>query len=818
MNSILSFSKIRIFIVLAIILVAIFVTALMLSISNFTNFALLSYISWASFLFLVPGFSIWQLLKKFSKLSLNGVGITIFMSIIFGLAYVGLASWILLELNIFGIAEVILCQLPFCFFLTGKISGQRKNLNLDFSFDVFAFLSIAIIGIVLMVFALGSNWFSITWNSIPWNDTWTFWGRGYQAATTGHLFSSWLFSTSGSGVSTFISALLGSIFVILPNKVASLLFMKIFSIALIFLTAVGIFFTLRNFISRFREKIPAFYLILAPIVFISSTWALYYSYYFVREVLGTPVLIAIIFSCFQKMPRTNINRIIFISCFCALGNLLFYISPLTWIYFLPVFAVILVINLFLTKISIRLWIITLFLLCLPLLPIIYERFFWMKSTTSFLVSEVVSGSQSSSTIWSYNIVNSCGLIVYSLSLIAVFFLVFKLYREKPRFNLLIAVAFPLAPFILSFFIPFLPLSFLGDRYAYYLSISTGFLTCAFLSLLSFQLKDKKFNIRLGRSQKLISLKKLLSFIMIFIIVFQVSNGLIHASSLDNRSDSEVINMLLSADKSLPTNCTVVVDSFDSEQMLYKATGLLAPRQVVDWSVFKNFSQLSTNISQFKLFVNMLEEKNIVFLWVNASTSSLSNYVLPLINHLGDEFYNLSIDFLGSPTYMNAGFQQYSTYMIQVVTKSSGFIVNNDKYEYGWSEDSRPNYNTAFYSHGILADFENLSNVLFVNGSSLTNITDAWVDLSQPINITTSAYDNLVVCFKTSDAASFEMLLVTGTGTYTPIFLGTSDDWTTRFIPLNQFNLINISEIVVRSQTNNASSPFCTYIYYMYFTK
>lgn len=761
---------------------------------------------------LSPGILIWRAVKKLSGSSNQSAGVDVYMSSMFGVTYTAFTTWMLLELGFFGLWQLVAFQLPFWLLLAKGVTNQsilradyrrdwlNRWINRDF------FLHFTFVCLLLLVLSWLTGWFSVDWNRIPWNDAWIFWGRGYQAASLGRLFPSWLFLTSGSGVTPSISSLFASIFIISPcDRIASILFVKIFSLVLVFFTAIGVYFASQSLISHFWKDAPSICSAFASLVYLSSSWTIMYSYYFVRELLGTTVFLSVLILASQEIPKQGRTRLFYLTFFSLLGNLLYYISPLTWLYFLPIFAVVLMSNMFhnstqVVKSSVE----TSVVMCTPLLPIVYERLVWLPATTAYLSAEVLSSVHLPwKWVLAYLIVNSSGFLVYLISLLGMFFLFLTMFRLR-EWRASAVVTFPVTIILVGIFLPFSTFS-LSFRYSYILAIAEGLLASVFLAWLIGRIKKTKSRVLY---------QKLFSVMMGLLIVSQISYSLMHSTLIDKRSDNEVIDMLQLVDQHLPSNYTIVVDSFDSEGMLYKATGLLAPRNVVDWSIFREFNDMATCGNQLEEFVDLLRDRNIGLLWVDAPNSFLTGYVKLLLDNLGVIPYHVRLIPVGKPAFINADSARYNVYTIEVTSATSGYLLDLKSCSYAWELDARESYNTRTYSHRILSDVDARQQVLELEGISIQQTTDAWITIHQDVPID-EEYESLIVSFKTNSYASLQILFLMTNGDWPHVWFSPSGNWTTKIVDLKALGVnAPIEEIVIRARTNTGNVNFSTFVSYL----
>ncbi len=198
------------------------------------------YFVWFALQIGLSGFLLWTLLK--TRLGLNGgTLLSPLMVFVSGLTVIALLSWMLVELGVMTLVNLVGCQVLLLSILLVIVKKSKIKLSLS-SFITpigktnYMYLLLLSIPVAL---AFVSGWFLVGWNQIPWSDAWLFWSRGFYAAKTGTLNPSYLFLRGGTS-SPPVSTLLASIFVISPDVISSLYFMKMLSLTLIIIGGISI--------------------------------------------------------------------------------------------------------------------------------------------------------------------------------------------------------------------------------------------------------------------------------------------------------------------------------------------------------------------------------------------------------------------------------------------------------------------------------------------------------------------------------------------------------------------------------------------------
>jgi hypothetical protein len=616
------------------------------------------YVIWFLVLSTPIGALFWLLLT--TKIHVYNVGVScqLFLSLVFGIIIQGILAWILLAFNWLSAFSIALVEV----ILVGIITYQTKTVVLTKirllpKIKIASSFAIALLtAFVVLLLMLQGGWLTTKIQEIPWSDAWIWWARGLSSSYVGKFWDSGYLSL---GNSPFVSALFASIFSIWPEKVGSLFFMKVFSFFLDFLMVAGVFILVYRLLARLQNLEETTRLLLssfAALVFASNSWVLYYTYYFVRELLGIPLFLAALILITLYMKNKYIQLLLAGGC-CVL---MFLISPFTAFYssFLLLFIVLFFILGSVHSRSMLLKVgMVLFSSLVLILILVIGTFSLSPNSLPFLSS--VQPQVISQFLIVYYAITSGGLVACVLSIIGfIFFILISLRIKRTRFLLL-----PLLPLATIFLVTlFFPLRDFVYRNALYLGIASSVFSALGLSYLLFRGKD---NFRLTK-------KNIATVLIMILMLSQIFYPMYHVNNLDHSNENEVVTLLSNLDQKLPQNCLVIPDG----PIVDKALGFLASRPVHTWSFLSDFQDAFNNLTTLIRLINFAVKNNAYFVAVSGGNYFVNNILVSALANIDtiSNTYDMGVYYLGTPSMLTYGYRDIYLFNFSRISNSKNTTI------------------------------------------------------------------------------------------------------------------------------------------------
>jgi hypothetical protein len=612
------------------------------------------YVIWFCVLSVPVGVLSWLLLTTKIHVYDVGVGCQLFLSLVFGIVIQGILAWILLaidRLSALSIALVEVMLVSIIVYLTKTVVLTKircmQKIKIARSFAI-ALLT----AFVVLFLMLQGGWFTTNIQEIPWSDTWVWWGRGLSVAYVGKFWDAGYLSL---GNSPFVSALFASIFSIWPEKVGSLFFMKVFSLFLDFLMVTGLFILVNRLLERLQNLEETTRLLISSfsaLVFASNSWVLYYTYYFVRELLGIPLFLVALIVITLYMKNKQIQLLLAGGC-CVL---MFLISPFTAFYssFLLLFIVLFFILEAVHARSMVFKIGVVLFSSLVLILILVISTFSLSPNSLPLVANVHPQVISQFLIV-YDVISSGGLVAWVLSIVGfIVFILISLRIKRTRY-LLLPLLLLAAVFLVTLFFP------LGDyvyRNALYLGIGSSVFSALGVSYLLFSRKDSSH----------LNKKNVAIVLVLILILSQILYPMYHVSNLDHSNENEVVTLLLNLDQKLPQDCLVIPDG----PLVDKALGLLAPRPIHTWSFLSDFQNPGNNLTTLMRLIDFAVKNNVYFVALSGGNYFVDNVLLSALANIDtiSNTYNMSVYYLGTPLMLTYGYRDIYLFNFSSVSTST----------------------------------------------------------------------------------------------------------------------------------------------------
>ncbi|MGP8057684.1 MAG: hypothetical protein ACLP9K_08825 [Nitrososphaerales archaeon] len=506
--------------------------------------------------------------------------------------------------------------------------------------------------------ALSASWFATSWDKIPWFDSWIWWSRGYSVSLVGRF---WDPGYLAYGNSPFVSALLASIFSIAPSKLATILFMKLFSFFFVYFISLEVYFLSRMILRRISvisDRDKSLVAALSSIIIMSNSWELFYATTFVQELLGIPILLGAIMLLWSNAERKLVQilaglfmlaSVLFVSPFTALfGMVYFLIGVATLVWYLGprysmrrLFTVLLAISLPIIALGVFIW-----------------RYPISPNSSSLLGYFVLKPLPVG--FFTYGIISSGGLVTWALAVIGFVGLVY--FATTNRFTLRQVIflgtlfLFPIFFGIEGFFY----------RMALYSGLAVSILAAAGITFILVRVgRFESGKVNLGR-------KSWTTLFMLMILFSQTSYAMNHASQIDRSNESQVVGVLTNLAKSIPLNATVVPDA----SLVDKALGILAPRVVYTWGYVSEYQNATTSEEEMLKLASFVVEKQVYFIDVMGSGSFVDRLFTAILSDASTivSSYNLNIFYTGNASMLTYGERSIYVFTFSTLTQSSSHAL------------------------------------------------------------------------------------------------------------------------------------------------